>query len=161
MKKVYLASPFFNKKERNSVTLIADFLRKSKGLDVYVPMEHTIPNAWDLPNNVWGKAVFDEDVKAIDECDTIIVLNWGMYSDSGTAWECGYAFAKGKDVVNLLMPSKDNDYSLMMVNGCKKTLPWFSFVREEEWNNFSAINQKQGLTTTPPYVIINVSKEKR
>lgn len=142
MKKVYLASPFFNKKERQSVNLIADFLRKSKGLDVYVPMEHTIPNAWALPNKDWAKAVFEEDVKAIDECDTVIVLNWGMYSDSGTAWECGYAYAKGKTVFNLLMPTADHDYSLMMINGSTKTMPWFSFVKEEEWANLGAINQK-------------------
>lgn len=51
---VYLASPFFNKKERSAVTLIADFLR-NKGIDVYVPMEHEVPNAWDLSNEVWAK----------------------------------------------------------------------------------------------------------
>ena len=142
MEKVYLASPFFNKKERQSVILIADFLRKSKGLEVYVPMEHTIPNAWEISNQKWAKAVFKEDVRAIDECDTVIVLNWGMYSDSGTAWECGYAYAKGKTVINLLMPTANNEYSLMMVNGCHTTMPWYSFIKEEEWANFSAINQK-------------------
>lgn len=138
---IYLASPFFNKKERSAVTLIADFLR-NKGIDVYVPMEHEIPNAWDLSNEVWAKKVFDEDIKAIDECDTIIVLNWGMYSDSGTAWECGYAYAKGKKVINLLMPTDDKDYSLMMINGSTEVMPWFSFVKEEEWKNLKAINQK-------------------
>ena len=142
MKKVYLASPFFNKKERSAVELIVDFLRNSKGLEVYVPMEHTVENAWDLPNNVWAKAVFDEDIKAIDACDTVVLLNWGMYSDSGTAWECGYAYAKGKKVINLLMPATNRDYSLMMINGSEKVIPWFSFVTDEEWNNLNAINQK-------------------
>ena len=138
---VYLASPFFNKKERSAVTLIADFLR-NKGIDVYVPMEHEVPNAWDLSNEVWAKKVFNEDIKAIDECDTVVVLNWGMYSDSGTAWECGYAYAKGKKVINLLMPTNDKDYSLMMINGSTEVMPWFSFVKEEEWKNLKAINQK-------------------
>ena len=105
-------------------------------------MEHTIPNAWEISNQKWAKAVFKEDVRAIDECDTVIVLNWGMYSDSGTAWECGYAYAKGKTVINLLMPTANNEYSLMMVNGCHTTMPWYSFIKEEEWANFSAINQK-------------------
>ena len=138
---IYLASPFFNKKERSAVTLIADFLR-NKGIDVYVPMEHEVPNAWDLSNEVWAKKVFNEDIKAIDECDTVVVLNWGMYSDSGTAWECGYAYAKGKKVINLLMPTNDKDYSLMMINGSTEVMPWFSFVKEEEWKNLKAINQK-------------------
>lgn len=138
---IYLASPFFNKKERSAVTLIADFLR-NKGIDVYVPMEHEVPNAWDLSNEVWAKKVFDEDIKAIDECNTVVVLNWGMYSDSGTAWECGYAYAKKKKVINLLMPTNDKDYSLMMINGSTEVMPWFSFVKEEEWKNLKAINQK-------------------
>lgn len=142
MKKVYLASPCFNKKERSAVELVVDFLRNSKGLEVYVPMEHTVENAWDLPNNVWAKAVFEEDIKAIDECDTVVLLNWGMYSDSGTAWECGYAYAKGKKVINLLMPATNKDYSLMMINGSEKAIPWFSFVTDEQWNNLNAINQK-------------------
>lgn len=89
-----------------------------------------------------GKKVFNEDIKAINECDTVIVLNWGMYSDSGTAWECGYAYAKGKKVINLLMPTNDKDYSLMMINGSTEVMPWFSFVKEEEWKNLKAINQK-------------------
>lgn len=138
---IYLASPFFNKRERSAVTLIADFLR-NKNIDVYVPMEHEVSNAWELSNEVWAKKVFDEDIKAIDECDTIIVLNWGMYSDSGTAWECGYAYAKGKKVINLLMPTDNKDYSLMMINGSTEVKPWFSFVKEEEWKNLKAINQK-------------------
>lgn len=142
MKKVYLASPFFNKKERSAVLLIADFLRNSKNLEVYVPMEHTIPNAWEMSNPDWAKAVFEEDIKALDSCDTVVVLNWGMYSDSGTAWECGYAYAKQKEVITLLMPSREKEYSLMMINGSTKAMPWLDFVENREWANLNAINQK-------------------
>ena len=34
-----------------------------------------------------------------DNADMVVMLYHGNYSDSGTAWECGYAFAKGKPCV--------------------------------------------------------------
>ena len=114
--KVYLASPFFNERENEVYERVIAELR-SEGHDVFVPKEHTIPNAWDLPNAVWGENVFAVDILGIQKCDVVVVLNFGMYSDSGTAWECGYAYALGKKVVNVLC-GDDNTYSLMMLNGC-------------------------------------------
>ena len=114
--KVYLASPFFNERENEIYEKVIAELR-SEGHDVFVPKEHTIPNAWALPNAVWGENVFAVDILGIQKCDVVVVLNFGMYSDSGTAWECGYAYALGKKVVNVLC-GDDNTYSLMMLNGC-------------------------------------------
>ena len=37
--------------------------------------------------------------KAIDNCDCIVMLYHSNYSDSGTAWECGYAFGTGKPII--------------------------------------------------------------
>lgn len=51
--KIYLASPLFTEFERNNVSALAYHLRKD-GYEVYVPMEHTIENAWDLENHVWA-----------------------------------------------------------------------------------------------------------
>jgi hypothetical protein len=39
------------------------------------------------------------DVEAIDWADMVVACMDGPDPDSGTAWECGYAFAKGKPVV--------------------------------------------------------------
>ena len=114
--KVYLASPFFNKRENEIYERVIAELR-SEGHDVFVPKEHTIPNGWEMPNAVWGENVFAVDILGIQKCDVVVVLNFGMYSDSGTAWECGYAYALGKKVVNVLC-GDDNTYSLMMLNGC-------------------------------------------
>ena len=114
--KVYLASPFFNENENKVYERVIAELR-SEGHEVFVPKEHTIPNAWDLSNAVWGENVFAVDILGIQKCDVVVVLNFGMYSDSGTAWECGYAYALGKKVVNVLC-GDDNTYSLMMLNGC-------------------------------------------
>lgn len=112
---IYLAAPFFNEKERKQIEKIAEIMR---GLyKVYVPMEHTIENAWSIDNYEWGKRVFEEDIRAIDESAKVVVLDWGHYADTGTAWECGYAYGKGKEVHRIRM-DVCSIYSLMMEFGC-------------------------------------------
>ncbi len=120
-KKIYLASPFFNENELSVYFQVIKALR-SKGYEVYVPQEHEIENAWDYSNNVWGQKVYDEDVKALKSCDVVMVLNFGMYSDSGTAWEAGFAFGIGKECVQVLCGCDNTTYSLMMINGTNKVI---------------------------------------
>ena len=115
--KIYLASPLFTEFERENVKAVANYLR-SKGHSVYGPMEHSIENAWDYPNHEWAQMVFDEDVKAIRECDEVHCIYYGLYSDSGTAWECGFAYGIGKTVRQLVYNFGTQIFSLMMINGC-------------------------------------------
>ena len=46
MKKIYLASPFFDSHELNIYKMVIAELR-GKGYEVYVPQEHEIENAWE------------------------------------------------------------------------------------------------------------------
>lgn len=115
--KIYLASPFFNDKEIEVYDEVITLLRMEKNVDVFVPREHEIPGGWDMENHRWAEAVFAVDLVALQQADIVVVLNFGMYSDSGTAWECGYAYAKGKRVLNILCGKFEGDYSLMMTNG--------------------------------------------
>lgn len=114
--KIYLASPFFNIDEILTYEGVIESLR-GRGYEVYVPREHTIPGAWDMPNETWAGYVFDDDVKAIQECEVVMVLNHGMYSDSGTAWEAGFARALEKIVVQVLCGDANTVYSMMMISG--------------------------------------------
>lgn len=116
MNKIYLASPLFTEYEREQVRQVAEVLR-ADGNEVYVPMEHQIENAWEMSNADWGKAVFDADVAAIRNCDQVVCIYYGLYSDSGTAWECGFAYGIGKPVV--LYDAAGDEVSLMVVNGAK------------------------------------------
>ena len=118
--KIYLASPWFKDNERVMYSQILNKMRE-QGHEVYAPIEHEIPNAWDLSNAEWGRQVFFADIQAIQDCDEVWVLNFGMYSDSGTAWECGYAYGIGKTVRQLVYGfGEDKTYSLMMINGCEE-----------------------------------------
>lgn len=114
-RKIYLAAPFFTDEERCNVQFVAEKLR-SFGHEVYVPMEHFIEDGDTMPNDKWGARVFEEDRTAIDECDEVHALCYGFTDDAGTAWEIGYAYAKGKVVIPHFL-NNDVDYSLMVVNG--------------------------------------------
>lgn len=138
--KVYLASPFFNDEENKYYEEMIKILR-DEGHKVFVPKEHEIPNAWDLPNAVWGESVFAVDILGIQKCDVVVVLNHGMYSDSGTAWECGYAYALGKDVVNVLCG--EGNFSLMMLNGCN------TYIKFEDFSKWFLEHLVQGKNIKP------------
>lgn len=120
--KIYLASPLFTAHEKAEVKNAAKWLR-DLGNEVYVPMEHQIENAWDYPNPEWAKRVFDEDVKAIKACEVVYCIYYGLYSDSGTAWECGFAYALGKPVY--LIDRANSEVSLMVVNGAENARCFF------------------------------------
>ena len=132
--KIYLASPFFNINEILMYESAIENLR-AKGYDVYVPREHTIEGAWQMPNSTWAGYVFDEDVRAINDCDVVLVMNHGMYSDSGTAWEAGYAMAAGKRVVQILCGEPNTTYSLMMISSADKVVEYYNV---ENWEEVSA-----------------------
>lgn len=112
--KIYLASPFFTVFQRDLMKRVLEKAR-SEGHEVYAPYEHEIANAWSKPNKDWAREVFFEDIKAIQECDEVWAINFGMDSDSGTAWECGYAYGIGKTVRVLCIEYVN---SLMVLNGC-------------------------------------------
>lgn len=113
--KIYLASPLFDEIQKDKIKRVVKRLRR-EGHVVYSPMEHQIPDAWELENYVWSKKVFDEDLRALNEADVVYALYYGMDSDSGTAWEIGYAYAMEKQV-NIFVSDEENLQSLMIING--------------------------------------------
>src|SRR5580704_16983392 len=91
MTKIYLAGPLFSLAEQSFNAELARFL-ESKGFEVWLPQEHE-------PRDQTARAIFEMDVAAIDWADMVVACMDGPDPDSGTAWECGYAYAKGKPVV--------------------------------------------------------------
>lgn len=136
---IYLAAPWFNHRELDIYNKILNKMR-SIGLEVYAPMEHIIANADNLSNEDWAKSVFKEDLDAIDQCNEVWVINFGMYSDTGTAWETGYAYAKGLPITMLVDDEYESIYSLMMCNGCTKLNNIANFL--DDTNEFLCIEQK-------------------
>lgn len=103
---IYIAGPFFTDKEK---TFLKNLIRSVKKMfpneELFIPMEHFIPDGENLSNNEWAEAVFKMDVEALNKCNHVIAAYSGLYSDTGTAWEIGYAYAKGIPV-DLIIPAE-------------------------------------------------------
>jgi nucleoside 2-deoxyribosyltransferase len=91
MTKLYLAGALFSLAEQDFNAQLARFL-ESQGFEVWLPQEHE-------PRAKTARAIFEMDVAAIDWADMVVACMDGPDPDSGTAWECGYAFAKEKPIV--------------------------------------------------------------
>jgi nucleoside 2-deoxyribosyltransferase len=91
MTKIYLAGPLFSLAEQGFNAEVARFLER-QGFEVWLPQEHE-------PRDNTARAIFEMDVAAIDWADMLVACMDGADPDSGTAFECGYAYARGKPIV--------------------------------------------------------------
>ena len=106
IRKIYLASPFFNDRETGCLERAEQILRK-RGYEVFSPREHNLPD--EIAGTAsWSRRTFQVDREGIEGADCIVLLYWGNYSDSGTAWECGYAYAIGKPVLVVQLGESSN-----------------------------------------------------
>lgn len=98
MMDIYLASPFFNEEE-NAWVENAEKILRNRGFDVFSPRENEVRDTDAVGTPKWARDTFCRDVQAILDCDCIVMLYHGNYSDSGTAWECGFAYAYSIPVI--------------------------------------------------------------
>jgi nucleoside 2-deoxyribosyltransferase len=89
--RIYLAGPVFTSPEREWNVGLATRLRAG-GHEVFVPQDHPAAEPG-------GRAIFRKDLEGLDWADTVVAIMDGADPDSGTCWECGYAYARGKTVV--------------------------------------------------------------
>lgn len=119
--KIYLAAPIVKIPEdwkEKIANVKKAFVESVHNFYVYDPVDHGVPNAWGMSMEEWSKCIFALDVVAIDDCDWVVVCDFGRQMTSGTSWEAGYAFGKGKKILIIRMNEEDaTDYSVMM-NGC-------------------------------------------
>ena len=130
--KIYVAGPFFNAKERSILnTVISAIKTEFKDSELFIPMEHFIPDGENISNDEWAKAVYQMDISALETSDIVIACYLGHYSDTGTAFEIGYAIAKGIKTF-LYIPDGIIDVSIMPIQAC-------SIINKIDKNN---LNQK-------------------
>jgi nucleoside 2-deoxyribosyltransferase len=91
MMHIYLAGPLFSVAERQFNARLTKRLRKL-GHTVWLPQEHERP---DKP----ARKIFTDDVKAVRRSKAVVANMDGPDPDSGTSWECGYAYGIGKPLL--------------------------------------------------------------
>jgi len=95
-RRIYLAGPLFSEAERNWNIRIAEYLR-SYAYDVHLPQE--IGDSSASRGMDAHQEIYTRNLLALDESDLVVAVIDGSDTDSGTAWEMGYACAKGVPVI--------------------------------------------------------------
>jgi nucleoside 2-deoxyribosyltransferase len=93
---VYLAAPLFSDAERAYNLVLREFL-EGKGYEVYLPQE----TGEGIEGPERDGTIFRSHVAALDAAACVVAVCDGADTDSGTAWEIGYAIAKGILVIAL------------------------------------------------------------
>jgi nucleoside 2-deoxyribosyltransferase len=83
---IYLAGPLFTTAEQDFNRQLRDGLENA-GHEVWLPQEHE-------PRERTARAIFATDVAGLDSSEAVVANMDGPDPDSGTCWECGYAYQK-------------------------------------------------------------------
>ena len=89
--KIYLAGPLFSSAERQFNAMLAARLRGA-GHEVWLPQEHE-------QRSKSAAEIFSTDMAGLDWANVVVANMDGADPDSGTSWECGYAYKKKPVVV--------------------------------------------------------------
>lgn len=114
MIKVYLGSPFFSPEQLATVQKLENTLRAIPRVELYSPRQDGIILK-DLPPAQRLAAchtVFKTNVDRINWCDCILANIDGR--DTGTVWEMGYGYGKGKRIITYT----SHDYGLNVMLQC-------------------------------------------
>lgn len=93
--RAYVAGPLFDEGERWFIEQV-EALVADAGFATFLPHRDNPPKD---EHNV--RDIFENDKRGIDEADVVVANLNGLGTDDGTAWELGYAYAKGKYIVGL------------------------------------------------------------
>lgn len=93
--RAYVAGPLFDEGERWFIEQV-EVLVADAGFVTFLPHRDNPPKD---ESNV--RDIFENDKRGIDEADVVVANLNGLGTDDGTAWELGYAYAKGKYIVGL------------------------------------------------------------
>ena len=116
----------------NSLKTLTDY-------ELFIPMEHFIPNGENMSNKDWAKEVYTMDKEALENSDIVVAVYNGLYSDTGTAWEIGYAAALNKHILLIVTSIK---VSIMPINCANLCLYYSDFIYEKFDENFiNVLNQ--------------------
>lgn len=124
--RVYFAAPLFTQAEWQWNLKLASELRKLK-LEVILPQDRAEPMlTGDERFN--AQTLFHANVSEIERCDVVLAVFDHADPDSGTSWECGYAYKASRPVIGLRTDLRaggddsDRPVNLMLSIGCREFL---------------------------------------
>ncbi len=117
--RLYLAGPLFTTAECAFNAELARRLRAA-GHEVWLPQEHE-------QRSKTPRQIFAEDVRGIDWAEAVVACMDGPDPDSGTCWECGYAYGKKPVIIfrtdfRSISEALDAPYNLMLTESATRRL---------------------------------------
>lgn len=98
--RIYQAGPLFSEAEIFWHRAFKARLAEA-GFCVLWPGEFFSPGEIEAWGTDAPKKIMERDRTAIDDSDAVVALLDGPQVDDGTAWEIGYAYARGKPVIGI------------------------------------------------------------
>jgi nucleoside 2-deoxyribosyltransferase len=98
-KTIYLAGPLFTHAELEYNRELKNIMIK-KGFLVFLPQEDA-EDAVTEREKQNQESIFNKCLEGLNNSDIVVAVLDGVDVDSGTAWEIGYAFARGKPIIGL------------------------------------------------------------
>jgi nucleoside 2-deoxyribosyltransferase len=119
---VYQAGPLFSVGEKAFHRILSAALEK-EGHEVIFPGALLSGAQIELAGPTAKKLIFDTCRDALERADCVVALLDGPQVDDGTAWEIGYAHARGLPIYGIRTDSRlagDTQYSRVnsMIEGC-------------------------------------------
>jgi nucleoside 2-deoxyribosyltransferase len=117
--KVYIAGKLCTQEEKESLEKI-EKICKQVGFKTFLPHKDV-----GICNGIKDiKRIFEGDItKGFKDCDLVIANLDGLHIGAGTAWELGYAYAKGIPTIGLKTDEKVEDaleyLSAILINSMK------------------------------------------
>ena len=97
---IYQAGPLFSEAERDWHEKLKQAL-KDAGHAVEWPGDLFRDDAIAKAGANATALIFDRCIRTLDKCDCVVALLDGTQVDDGTAWEIGYAYAKGLPIYGI------------------------------------------------------------
>lgn len=123
--RIYFAGPLFTAAEIEFNASVTQHLR-DLGCDVFLPQENE--------QGLDARLIFQTDVNGIKWANVVVGNMDGSDPDSGTSWECGYAYEKKPIILYRTDIRREEGplgpYNLMMHQGAdrlidaRKLVPW-------------------------------------
>ncbi len=92
---VYIAGPLFDEGERWWIERVEEVVAAA-GYRTFLPHRDNQPKTADNVDQI-----FESNRQHLDTCSFVVASLNGLTTDDGTAWEIGYAYARGRRVVGV------------------------------------------------------------
>ena len=97
---IYQAGPLFTEAEKSFHRYLTLLLERAEYTVIW-PGDLLTDKEIAAAGEGAGRLIFESCRKALDDSDVVVALLDGPQVDDGTAWEIGYAHAKGKPVFGI------------------------------------------------------------